>query len=251
MKLLDGLLLLGLHFYTDLEFGIVAFFPNVQAIYFDGIEYCAYICYPRFLSTYFTFVIRSSFTGTSQRTHNFAVSILVKCLYLATAFRCMFQHVTCYSVERYWGKQFSLFCSYYLSRNAVPCRILFGRCAIWKFGRKTLIEDFRRFRIRLFSFVMSVCPSAYISSATTGRNFVIFISDTFIKTCLENPNLVKIGKTVGNFTLRSKYVCVVNSNIKTLSNQMNPLLRLHGSSFSMYVVESVIWRSTVHRKHIV
>jgi hypothetical protein len=194
MKLLDGLVLLGLYFYTDVEFGFDAFFPNVQAIYFDGIDYFADICYPRFLSTYFTFVIRSSFLGTSHRTCNFAVSILIKCLYLATAFRCMYQHGTCYSVERYWGKQFSLFCSYYLSRNAIPCRFRFRRCAVWKFGRKTLIEDFRRFRIMPFGFVISACPSAYISSSTTGRNFLIFITDTFIKTCLENPNLVKIGK---------------------------------------------------------
>jgi len=101
MKLLDGFLLLGLYFYTDLEFGFDALFPNVQAIYFDGIDYCADICYPTFLSTYFTFVIRISFTWTSQRTSNFVVTIHIKCLYLAKAFRCMYQHGTCYSVERY------------------------------------------------------------------------------------------------------------------------------------------------------
>ena len=79
MKLLAGLMLLGLYFYTHLEFGFDAFFPNAQAIYFNGNDYCAAICYLRFLSTYFTFVIRSSFTRTSQRTGNFAVSILTEC----------------------------------------------------------------------------------------------------------------------------------------------------------------------------
>jgi len=79
MKLLVGLLLFGLNFYTDLEFSFDIFFPNVQAIYFKGNDYCAAICYPRFLSTYFTLVIRSSFTRTSQRMRNFAISILTEC----------------------------------------------------------------------------------------------------------------------------------------------------------------------------
>jgi hypothetical protein len=61
VKLLEGRLLLGLYFYTDLEFSFDPFLPNVRAIYFDSIDYCAAICYPRFLSKYFTFVIRSSF----------------------------------------------------------------------------------------------------------------------------------------------------------------------------------------------
>jgi hypothetical protein len=65
--------------------------------------------------------------------------------------------------------------------------------AKWKI-KSPFLGAFSKLRKATASFVMPLCPSAWNNSAPTGRIFMKFDIDYFLKICPENSSFNKIGQ---------------------------------------------------------